>query len=94
MTFGMKTMVRASIVINAIFWAIGWWFPFPRFFSVPTMRRLSYVFADLSVLFPVLLLALAIPLSWSYRRSLMSVKYDVVLALAGVAADVFLITRV
>jgi hypothetical protein len=89
-----KFTIRTIILLNATFWVIALLFPFSRFLSEPSLRRLSYLFADMALFFPAILLLLVIFVCWRYRRSLSSHKYDIVLAVIAVAADAWLIPKV
>jgi len=89
-----KLTIRTIILLNATFWVIALSFPFSSFLSKSSLRRVSYLFADLALFFPVLLLMLVIFICWRYRRSLASHKYDISLAVIAIAADALLIPKV
>jgi uncharacterized membrane protein YqjE len=89
-----KLVIRTIVALNTAFWVIALSFPFARLFSVATMHRLSYLFADLSVLFPLTLAVLLIVVFWRYRRHFSVVRYDVLVALFAVLLDALLIRQV
>jgi hypothetical protein len=89
-----KVIIRLLIMLNVIFWCVALLFPFSRFFSDREMRKLSYLFADLGMFFPLVLFIFIGMICWRNRRSLSFHKSDIGLALFAILADIFLISKV
>jgi hypothetical protein len=90
----IRFTIRTIVLLNAAFWVVALSFPFSKFFSESSLRRLSYLFADLGIFFPAFLLMLIIIVCWRYRRSLATHKYDIILATIAIVADAWLIPKV
>jgi hypothetical protein len=89
-----KVILRVMMSLNALFWVAALSFPFARFFSSATMRRLSYKFADLAVLFPIMIVGVLGVMCWLFRRNIRSVRRDIAIGLCAVVLDGYLISKV
>lgn len=89
-----KFAIRALLAGNAMFCIVGFYFPFPRFFTTEQMRSMSYAFADLAMLFPFGVLLTGSACLFVYRKRMDRIRLDLILAFLAIPLDIFLMTKV
>ncbi len=84
----MTTIIsRVLALVNAVIWAIVIWFPFAKFFSVPTMLSLSKALSLATMLLAVSLLVWGLVLLVGLRKKSESRKTDLGLTLGSLLAS-------
>jgi hypothetical protein len=78
---------RVLALVNAVVWAIVIWFPFVKFFSVPTMLFLSKALSLATILLAVSLLVWGVVLLVGLRKKSELRKTDLGLTLGSLLAS-------